>query len=315
MKFPLVNRTHYSILRAFTKPEALVQKAKALGYDSVGLCDIETVSGAVEFIEACKAENIRPIIGCELGGYRIFAKNIQGWKLLVSLTTEWNCHERLNRESLGSSDLIVLSTNLPESKYLEKTDEEFYAILRAMELKTTVRGLAEPTACFHLLSKDELPDDPSYGFFDSVVAFNVTGPPKLPHFEADGKREIDLLKELIDIGFEKVKGKLSDEEVVVYLKRIAYEVKVIDLANLAGYFLIVQDFVAKARRDGQLAAIGRGSAAGSLVSYLIGINLVNPIPYGLLFSRFFNAARSYPKHLSFDEHPFIDVFRDFESKS
>ena len=52
------------------------------------------------------------------------------------------------------------------------------------------------------------------------------------------------------------------------------------------------------------------SAAGSLVSYLIGITLIDPIPYGLLFSRFFNAARSYPKHLSFDECPFVDVWRD-----
>jgi hypothetical protein len=56
------------------------------------------------------------------------------------------------------------------------------------------------------------------------------------------------------------------------------------------------------------------SAAGSLVSYLIGITLIDPIPYGLLFSRFFNAARAYPKHLSFDEYGFIDEFRDFESK-
>lgn len=55
------------------------------------------------------------------------------------------------------------------------------------------------------------------------------------------------------------------------------------------------------------------SSAGCLVSDLIGINLVDPMPYGLLFSRFFNAARAYPKHLSFDEYPFIDEFRDFES--
>jgi DNA polymerase-3 subunit alpha len=89
--------------------------------------------------------------------------------------------------------------------------------------------------------------------------------------------------------------------------------KVIELANLSGYFLIVSDFVNKGRADGQLCSVGRGSSAGCLVSDLIGINLVDPMPYGLLFSRFFNAARAYPKHLSFDEYPFIDEFRDFEA--
>ena len=82
---------------------------------------------------------------------------------------------------------------------------------------------------------------------------------------------------------------------------------------MSGYFLIVSDFVNKGRSDGQLCSVGRGSSAGCLVSDLIGINLVDPMPYGLLFSRFFNAARAYPKHLSFDEYPFIDEFRDFEA--
>ena len=62
------------------------------------------------------------------------------------------------------------------------------------------------------------------------------------------------------------------------------------------------------------SGIVHNSSAGCLVSDLIGINLVDPIPYGLLFSRFFNAARAYPKHLSFDEYPFIDEFRDFEAE-
>lgn len=53
------------------------------------------------------------------------------------------------------------------------------------------------------------------------------------------------------------------------------------------------------------------SVGGSLVAYMTKqITLVDPIPHGLLFSRFFNAARSYPKHLSFNECPFVDVWRD-----
>lgn len=53
------------------------------------------------------------------------------------------------------------------------------------------------------------------------------------------------------------------------------------------------------------------SVGGSLVAYLTGITLIDPIPYNLLFSRFFNSGRSYPKHISFDEHRFVDEFRDY----
>jgi hypothetical protein len=56
------------------------------------------------------------------------------------------------------------------------------------------------------------------------------------------------------------------------------------------------------------------SAAGSLVSFLIKVTLIDPIPYGLLFSRFFNASRAYPKHVNFVEYGFIDEFRDYETQ-
>lgn len=52
------------------------------------------------------------------------------------------------------------------------------------------------------------------------------------------------------------------------------------------------------------------SAGGCLVSYLLRITLIDPIPYGLLFSRFYNASRSYPKHVSFGEHKFVDDWRN-----
>ncbi|HFE52487.1 MAG TPA: DNA polymerase III subunit alpha, partial [Bacteroidetes bacterium] len=71
-------------------------------------------------------------------------------------------------------------------------------------------------------------------------------------------------------------------------KRLNYELDIIKKTGFAGYFLIVKDFVDFARSKGIPVGPGRGSAAGSLVSYALGITKVDPIKYGLLFERFLN---------------------------
>lgn len=74
-------------------------------------------------------------------------------------------------------------------------------------------------------------------------------------------------------------------------ERINYELEVIRNMNFAGYFLIVADFINTAKSRGILVGPGRGSAAGSLVCYAIGITNVNPLDYDLLFERFLNPER------------------------
>ncbi|MEP6571209.1 MAG: DNA polymerase III subunit alpha [Gemmatimonadota bacterium] len=74
-------------------------------------------------------------------------------------------------------------------------------------------------------------------------------------------------------------------------ERLAYELRVINTAGYAGYFLIVQDFIAAARERGIPVGPGRGSAAGSLVAYALGITNVCPLKFDLLFERFLNPER------------------------
>jgi DNA polymerase III alpha subunit len=309
--FPLINRTHYSIHKAFAKPREIAQKAKALGYEAVGLCDFGNVSAALEFIEECKSAKIKPIIGCDFGETYAFCKNLQGWKDLLSVVNEFSIHARLNRDTLANSPhLISFTGKLPDCRYVEKEDEEFYRILRCLGLKIKLSELTEITSGYHMVSPSEIPENPIYEAFDLVEVFEIAAPPKLPKF-SDG--EVELLWTKVKEGFAEHTKNFDPIKKAEYDARVRYEMKVIELANLSGYFLIVSDFVNKGRADGQLCSVGRGSSAGCLVSDLIGINLVDPMPYGLLFSRFFNAARAYPKHLSFDEYPFIDEFRDFEA--
>ena len=74
-------------------------------------------------------------------------------------------------------------------------------------------------------------------------------------------------------------------------ERLAYELGVINTAGYAGYFLIVQDFIAAARDRGIPVGPGRGSAAGSIVAYALGITDVCPLKFDLLFERFLNPER------------------------
>ena len=315
---PLINRTHYSIHRAFSKPKEIAQKAKALGYEAVGLCDFGNVSAALEFIEECKSAKIKPIIGCDFGETYAFCKNLQGWKDLLSVVNEFSIDARLNRDTLANSPhLFSFTGKLPDCRYIEKSDEEFYRIMRCLGLKIKLSELTEETSGFHMRAFDDIPSDLRFSldydaFMDSTEFedFEIASSPKLPKFSDD---EVELLWTKVRDGLAEHTKSFDPVKRQEYAARVKYEMKVIELANLSGYFLIVSDFVNQGRADGQLCSVGRGSSAGCLVSDLIGINLVDPMPYGLLFSRFFNAARAYPKHLSFDEYPFIDEFRDFEA--
>jgi len=78
---------------------------------------------------------------------------------------------------------------------------------------------------------------------------------------------------------------------IEYKERFQEEMKIIISKGFAGYFLIVADFISEAKRRGIPVGPGRGSAAGSLVAYALGITEVDPIPYGLIFERFLNPER------------------------
>jgi DNA polymerase-3 subunit alpha len=102
----------------------------------------------------------------------------------------------------------------------------------------------------------------------------------------------------------KIIGKIDEPNQGEYLDRIKYELDVLQGAGLSSYFLIVQDIVNYVRKNNWLPGPGRGSAAGCLVSYLIGITSIDPICYNLMFDRFYNAGRNSADHISM---PDIDV--------
>ena len=97
---------------------------------------------------------------------------------------------------------------------------------------------------------------------------------------------------------------LNDEK---HIKRLEHELDVISTMGYADYFLIVQDYVHYAKTHDILVGPGRGSAAGSLVSYLLGITEVDPLEYNLQFERFLNPYRKTMPDIDVD---FMDIRRD-----
>ncbi|MBR4962771.1 MAG: DNA polymerase III subunit alpha, partial [Muribaculaceae bacterium] len=101
------------------------------------------------------------------------------------------------------------------------------------------------------------------------------------------KLEADYLSKLAYDGAAKRYGELTEE----LLERMNFELYIMKTMGFPGYFLIVQDFIAAAREMGVSVGPGRGSAAGSMVAYCLGITQIDPIKYDLLFERFLNPDR------------------------
>lgn len=112
-----------------------------------------------------------------------------------------------------------------------------------------------------------------------------------------GKTTEEFLKEMT---LDGLKNRFDDQVTQEHLDRVDYELDIISGKGYSTYFLITQDFVNWAKKQGIAVGPGRGSAAGSLVSYAIGITDIDPITHGLPFERFLNPERPTPPDIDID---------------
>ena len=117
-----------------------------------------------------------------------------------------------------------------------------------------------------------------------------------PQFDPESKKSADeLFDEQVREGYERrmavVRKKKANLDETVYRQRLEYELKTIKEMGFPGYFLIVADFIRYAKENGIPVGPGRGSAAGSLVSFALNITDLDPIEHGLIFERFLNPSR------------------------
>lgn len=215
----------------------------------------------------------------------------------------------------------------PDAHYCRKEDAVDQRILLCNNLKTTLPDVMKklsnneevPMECFfssdnyHILSQEEINALHKEEHIENtqlvnsmIEEYNILSKPKLPPFECPpGYDDAEYLRQLCREGWkEKIANHVDKELHPKYVDRIKYELDVLQGADLSSYFLIVRDIVDHVRKHNWLPGPGRGSAAGCLVSYLIGITSIDPIKYDLLFDRFYNAGRNTADHISM---PDIDV--------
>ena len=122
--------------------------------------------------------------------------------------------------------------------------------------------------------------------------------------DTNGLSSFEYLKELASFGLNKRLNGMVRES---YINRLNYELDIIDKMGFSNYFLVVYDFIKYAKKNKILVGPGRGSGAGSLVCYSLGITDIDPLKYDLLFERFLNPERVTMPDIDTD---FPDIYRD-----
>lgn len=192
--------------------------------------------------------------------------------------------------------------------YLAKEDYKYLDYLYMIkELKVLGEYELNTHKDCHLLSKEELLDKTTAEdiktshLISDLCNVEISYTPNLLPIYDEEKNAFEYLKYLCNKGLQR---RLKNNVPEKYIKRLEYELSIIKQMNFCNYFLVVWDYVKYAKQNNILVGPGRGSAAGSLVSYTLGIIDIDPIKYDLLFERFLNPERV--------TMPDIDV--DFDSE-
>lgn len=150
------------------------------------------------------------------------------------------------------------------------------------------------------LFRDHLPDDVieeaianTVEVADKIEPYNILGEPRIPNYPIQSGHTADTyVEEIAWQGLlQKLNRKSRNEIDQVYKERLEYELKMIQQMGFSSYFLVVWDYIKFARDNDIPVGPGRGSAAGSLVAYTMGITNIDPVHHGLLFERFLNPER------------------------
>ncbi len=228
--------------------------------------------------------------------------------------------DKVNKEMIKLSRLLglpLLATN--DSHYTNKADAEAQELLLCIQTQKTILDKDRPLSMigspdFYFKSPEEMEREfreipESLKNTLKIAEMVDIQIPKtgfiLPYYPIpEGKNADQVLKEMCE---DKIKSRIKNFADKEIQERLTYELEVIAKKGYSTYFLIVQDFVNWAKNKGIAVGPGRGSAAGSLVAYVLRITELNPLEFKLPFERFLNPSRPTPPDIDMD---FADNRRD-----
>ena len=210
------------------------------------------------------------------------------------------------REMSGRLSIPLVASN--DCHYLDKADVRAHDVLLCIQTGKTLQDADRfrfGTDQLYFKSPEEMYAD--FADYSGALAntaaiaercqvefdFNTY---HFPKFETENDRPVDeVFEEKVREGYarimDRVREKHPDVDATRYEERLDYEIGVIRNMGFCGYFLIVADFIEHAKSNDVPVGPGRGSAAGSLVAYSLGITDLDPLEHGLIFERFLNPAR------------------------
>ena len=343
---PLYLKTENSLLKSTIRIKELITFAKKNNISSLTITD-SNMFGAMEFYNECMSNSIKPIIGleCLVNDYKIvlYASNYEGYKCLLKLATIQS-EKKLDFDDLNNFidglicivpyDSISIYSNLPKYKnmyysysndqeynllkdysnivymreilYLDKSESDCIRYLRAIDSGKLLDEITDEIENHLVLSNDINYDINCNEEIDRLCNLEIEfSKDLLPVYNCPLEyNSYSYLRYLCKEGLKKRFGSTVSK---VYIDRLNYEIDIIDKMGFCNYFLVVWDFVKFAKEKGILVGPGRGSAAGSLVSYCLYITDIDPIKYNLLFERFLNPERVTMPDIDID---FEDTRRD-----
>ncbi len=360
-------RSGYELMNGIGLYKTWVQKAKFLGITSLGICERNTLSGALAFQKECLANDIKPIFGITVPvegkdnfDMKFYAKDFQGWQNLLKFNTQINVDGKmaisqsyikdnleglfcvadpksmnfeevpdfvdyyqldtpnylntdtdyeyvLNFEKFLTSDLEPI--NISDAFYLEQDEflarESLWKIDKSFDDKTNNQYFKNnQEKAIEFLLRFEKGKDYWKTIFKKANAneeFLVencnftydTDTRHLPKYKMteDEKSKFDTNEELFLYLIKKGFKEKNFKEPKKYIDRLKKEIEVLKMGDVIDYFLGLYDIIRHSKEQGFLTGIGRGSAGGSLVAYLLGIIQIDPLEFDLLFERFLNSGR------------------------
>ena len=320
MHIPLKVTTDYTLLKSLIKIPDLISFLREKNITTCGICD-ENLYGVLDFYFSCKKNNIKPIIGLNVKldnlDIYLYAINYDGFKNLLKI------HTKKEKNELKIDDILKYKENILvvipyESKELfpklsgvnklyisyKNTYEKINSlvltknVLYINDLRVIKKEDVNYLKYLDKLRKDnvELNTDCFFntevldtGLLNEVIdMIDIEIPLNKRYIPKYSDNSYEVLKNLCIKGLSK---RLNGNVNKIYADRLKYELDVINKMGFVDYFLIVYDYVLYAKKNNILVGPGRGSAAGSLVSYSIGITEIDPLKFGLMFERFLNPER------------------------
>ncbi|HEY0221922.1 MAG TPA: DNA polymerase III subunit alpha [Lactovum miscens] len=331
MTFAQLNtKTEYSFFESVLKLEEYLDRALELGYKTLGICDQDNLFAAFRFVKLAQSKGIQPVVSFrsnliieEQTVETIFvALNTEGYHNLLRISTRLNYNSYdifdlldgvaiiLNSFDFDSSkkftcpiyfyseiltelrsDQVNQFIAFPSVKYLASEDAEVLQVLQSIKAGERIDGTAKTDFLHRPEVYEKFYQEKFPIALDNLnqlvenIHYDLAEKLELPRFD-QSRLAVENLQEEAISGLKK-RVNLTSE----YEERLKDELSIIHQMGFDDYFLIVADLLRYAAKNNIYCGMGRGSSAGSLVAYSLGITHLDPIENNFLFERFLNPER------------------------